>query len=383
LNILFVLYYDFTSNSAGHVFSMANILAEKHDVAVAVPKRKDTVSVLGKPQFKMFEFDEIQSRALTFADGRGPEIVHAWTPREIVRTFCTYLRATAPFRQFIHLEDNEWHITARTLAVEQQVLEGDSDDLDMLVPDHLTHPNRSKEFLASAAGVTVIIDRLREFVPKGVATEEIWVSADRDLFFPRPVDYARRKSLGITDEELVFVYTGNVHATNAHEVRSIYLAVAILNREGVPARLIRAGRDDYPFLGEEDTWARQHSVELGYVAHREIPQVLAMADLLVQPGRADAFNDYRLPSKLPEFFAMGKPVILPRTNLGLFVKHGEEAWVCDRADALSIVKATRAIQSDVALKKRLSEGAHRFFDQRLNWVHAAEKLEAFYARTAG
>ena len=382
MNILFVLYYDFTANSAGHVFSLANELSARHDCVVAVPRNKGTISVLGTPQFRIVEFGEVEAGALHYANGKGPDVVHAWTPRELVRTFCTYLKAKYEFRQFIHLEDNEWHITAETLAVQPDVLEGESDDLDLLVPDFLSHPNRSKEFLASAQGVTVIMDRLKEFVPAGVPAEEIWVSADRDLFYPRARDDARRRQLGIKDDETVFVYTGNVHATNAAEVRSLYLAVAMLNREGVAARLIRAGRDDFPFLGEDDAWARQHAVDLGYVPHKDIPGVLAMADLLVQPGRADDFNEYRLPSKLPEFFAMGKPVLLPMTNLGRFVEHQQDAWVTPVMDGLGILAATKALLADRALYDRLSKGSRAFFEARLNWAEQAKKLEAFYSSAA-
>src|SRR5205823_4875162 len=82
--------------------------------------------------------------------------------------------------------------------------------------------------------------------------------------------------------------------------------------------LVRAGRDYYPFLGTDGQWARKYSVELGYVKHTEIGRVLSLADFLIQPGTADQFNEYRLPSKLPEFFAMGRPVVLPRTNVGRF-----------------------------------------------------------------
>ena len=57
-------------------------------------------------------------------------------------------------------------------------------------------------------------------------------------------------------------------------------------------------------------------IELGAVGWREIPGYLALADAFVQPGGPDDFNRYRLPSKLPEFLAMGRPVMLPHCNIG-------------------------------------------------------------------
>ena len=56
----------------------------------------------------------------------------------------------------------------------------------------------------------------------------------------------------------------------------------------------------------------------------EIPGYLALADAFVQPGAPDDFNRYRLPSKLPEFLAMGRPVILPHCNIGNDLTDGAE-----------------------------------------------------------
>jgi len=90
-----------------------------------------------------------------------------------------------------------------------------------------------REFLADAAGITVIVDRLLEFQPKGVPAEVIWPAYERELFTTEPPDRELRSRLGILDEEAVLVYAGNTHVSNAAEVRSLYLAVAALNREEV------------------------------------------------------------------------------------------------------------------------------------------------------
>jgi hypothetical protein len=55
--------------------------------------------------------------------------------------------------------------------------------------------------------------------------------------------------------------------------------------------------------------------------------LLALADLLVQPGKPDAFNDYRFPSKLPEFLSVGRPVILPDTNIAKHMVHRRHGFV--------------------------------------------------------
>jgi glycosyltransferase involved in cell wall biosynthesis len=211
---------------------------------------------------------------------------------------------------------------------------------------------------------------------------ELWPAADAEAFVPGPVNHRMRARLGIPADRTVLVYTGNVHLANAREVRSVYLAVAILNREGHPAILVRAGRDFCPFLGPDETWGRAHSMELGYVPHLEIPELLSVADILVQPGKPGAFNSYRFPSKLPEALAAGRPVVLPACNVGLRMAHGQDAFVLPNVDALGIVDAALSITADRDLYARLASGARTFFERHMNWEKSGQALLAFYRESS-
>src|SRR5205814_8163093 len=140
------------------------------------------------------------------------------------------------------------------------------------------------------------------------------------------------------DGDSVLVYAGNVHSSNAAEVRSLYLAVAAINRAGRPLKLVRLGRDYVQFVERELKSVERYVVRVPLQQRAEVPRYLRLADVLVQPGRPDGFNDYRLPSKLPEFFATGRPVVLPATNLGRFLADGEECTLLRRGDALEIAQ---------------------------------------------
>ena len=109
---------------------------------------------------------------------------------------------------------------------------------------------------------------------------------------------------------------------------------------------------------------------------------MSLADIFVQPGEPDPFNDFRFPSKLPEFFALGRPVILPRTNLGTLVRPGIDACVLDQADAAGIAAAVIALRADPALCARLSAGAVAFAATHFSWRRTAETLAKFYASVA-
>lgn len=381
MNVLFVLYHDFTANSAYHVHSLAKELAKHGDsCAVAVPWKKETIAGLSKnPPYLALDFDDLRAEWNCFPDGRGADMVHAWTPREVVRRFVDEMRSRHSFAMCVHLEDNEWHITERSLRrpwAEMKLLA--SHELDELIPPHLSHPVRAEAMLSGAHGVSLIMDRLAELVPGGLPTVEFWASADEDLFYPRPLDAAYRAQLGIAPDETVLAYTGNVHASNAHEVRSVYVAVAMLNREGHPARLVRTGRDFVDFLGEQTGWAHQHSIELGFVDRMEMPRVLAAADILVQPGSPGPFNDFRFPSKLPEFLAIGRPVVMPATNIGLRMKHREHAYIVQSVDATAVFDAVVELRKHPELRLRMAVEGNRFFRDWLSWPLAGSKLRDFY-----
>lgn len=378
LKILFVLYGDFTSNSAIHVTNLANQLAARgHDCTVAVPGNVETAAYFRQNRFEAVDFSTLAAR------GPSPafDVIHAWTTRENVRIFCAQMLARSPgARLVVHLEDNELRILELSLGRRlPELLQLPTGELDQLIPPTLSHPRRSREMLAQAAGVTVILDSLKAQVPPDKPVRTIWPAADETLYFPRPRPVDFRAALGWADDRIVLFYHGNVHPSNRAEMHELYAAVLSLNERGHPCTLIRLGRDACDFLGDLAPKVSPHVMNLGVLANHLIPVLMSLADYFVQPGEPDAFNDLRFPSKLPEFFAIGRPVILPRTNIGLIARHGEDAYVVDRADRDAIVRAILELHAKSALRERLSTGATAFAQARFSWAQSAGQLFEFYA----
>jgi glycosyltransferase involved in cell wall biosynthesis len=381
LRVLFALYGDFTSNSAIHVTNLANELAARgHTCVVAVPGNAETAAHFRDRRFEAVDFDTLACREPPDAF----DIIHAWTTRESVRRFCASLQARLPAaRLVVHLEDNELHILEHAVGRSlDELLALPPAELDSLIPSTLSHPRHSREMLGAADGVTVILDSLRAQLPLGKEARTIWPAADAAAFFPRPRPDAFRRALGWKDDRIVLFYHGNVHASNQAEVRELYAAVIELNRRGQPCTLVRLGRDDGDFLGPLARSVAPHVLNLGMLHHSRIPMLMALADYFVQPGGPDDFNDFRFPSKLPEFFALGRPVILPRTNIGLLVRHGEDGYVLERADRDAIVAAVLALQADPRLREKLATGAAAFARTHFSWPASAAKLQDYYLELA-
>ncbi len=111
--------------------------------------------------------------------------------------------------------------------------------------------------------------------------------------------------------------------------------------------------------------------------------MIRCADLFVQPGAPGPFNDYRLPSKLPEFMAVGRPIVLPRTNVGLRLRDGKDALLLETGSAEEIEAKVAAILGDPALADRLGRNAQAFARKTYVWSRQGEKLLGFLNELQG
>jgi len=384
LNILYVLYENFISNSAIHVHGFAGAMAERgHECIVAVPSKKETAAQYfkGRLPYLPAEYSEIANQNILFSEGKGPDIIHAWTPRENVKNACECFKRLFPeSKTIVHLEDNEDVLLSSLTRIPLFILKILPDYLlKVIIPDaNLAHPRYYKRFLKDADGITIIMDTLCEMVNADQPYHILWPIID-DTEFALSKDNLKKK-LGIGDNEVVVSYIGNAHRANAGEVKSLYEAVEKANQNGIPVRLIRTGTDNTGFLKRIAKRLRKYSIELGYVEREMIPLILNVSDILIQPGKAGKFNDYRLPSKIPEFLSMGKPVALPNTNIGRFLQHNKEVLLMENGGSTEIFSVIKRLTEDKNLCKRISEGAKQYAQKHFNKEHIAKNLESFYRR---
>jgi GT2 family glycosyltransferase/glycosyltransferase involved in cell wall biosynthesis len=381
VNILFVNYGDFTTNSLNHIGGFANTLVDSgHACIVAIHGNRETLSAISAPRFIPATHAEVLAGAVTFPDGRPADVLHAWTPRECVRKFILEHQRRHPgTRVIIHLEDNEDALLEAfggKSAAELRELPQQKFPFPMV--DGLSHPIRSRNLLRLADAATVIVARLTEHVPTELPTHLLEPGVDFSLYQPQAADPKVRRELGLKEGERVVVFTGSVTFANAAETAELYRAIALLNRTGTPTRLIRTGFTHPDFSSRFDFDPSAFTLDLGFIAKARLSQLLALADVLVQPGRAGPFDDYRLPSKLPEFLSMGKPVVLPATNIGLELRDGEDALLLHEGSAEEIARVCRRVFADSELADHLAKSSVAFARKRFDLPANTGKLLQFY-----
>lgn len=375
-NILIIANSDFPASSAVHIHHFANGLINLGlDCVVAVPNDKYSVKKIKGSLYQVMQHNEIALVTNYFKNAQPPDIVHGWTPREHIRNTFVSLASHYEFKLLIHLEDNEESILSRSFNIPA------SDLLTMdetLIPYNLSHPHKYKEFLSLADGVTVIIDNLKKFIPETIPSLLLYPGVDTQEFYPRPKNNNLAESLGIPSDTTIICYTGTVYPSNRDEVKSLYLAIGKRNKRGKPTILLRTGANGCDILNPEDLWVEKYIIDLGWVERPQIPDILALADVLIQPGKADEFNDYRFPSKIPEFMAMGKPVILPQTNIALSMTHLQDAFILPVVDENTLQDAIASIIENPQLYEQLSQGSLKFAQNHFSWEKSTEKLVNFY-----
>jgi glycosyltransferase involved in cell wall biosynthesis len=384
MRILFVHYGTFESNSAIQTFHLANRLVDRGFEVAVCGRAPELVAGIGEPSFECLDYRALAGKLHDYRRRPRETLIHAWTPRERVRraTIGAAERLGAPY--VVHLEDNEEHLAGALGGREfAELRAAPIDEQDRIAGLEYVHPTRYPEFMRGAAGVTVITEELNEFNFGGAPHHLLRPGVDAERFAPDLEPANQRDQLGVRPGEFLLVYPGAMHYANQREMFSLYLAVSLLQRRGHAVKLLRLGDNwthgiDPSFGALRDRGA----IEIGTVPWREIPAYLALADAFVQPGAADEFNRYRVPSKLPEFLAMGRPVALPRCNIGADLSDGENALLLERGDGTEIADRVESLIADPDLAHRLGRRAREFALENLDWDENTDRLADFYTRIA-
>ncbi len=379
MRILFINYGGWDNNSSHHILRFAEGLAERgHHCCFAAQAGAD----VAVPPALTSEDAPVSARRArdllrgepAFADGQPPDIIHLWTPREINRRFLlNWLPDHAPqARVLFHLEDNE------TVLYERFRAQNGSEE-DEPTPDGLTSPKLLPHLLALADGVTCIAPALREFVPAHVPSLLLPPALATENFDPPPLDPAIARQLKADEENCrLIIYPGHTTFANLEDMICLYTAIHLLREQGMSVRLVRTGEDSVPLHAHLPFDPRPFLVPLGFLPYHAIPALLTHADVLIQPGQADAFNEYRLPSKIPEFLASGRPVILPRANIGNILEDGKNAYLFTGADAPALSRRIGHVLENPADAEQVGRAGRDFARAHFDKARLSEQLETFY-----
>jgi glycosyltransferase involved in cell wall biosynthesis len=131
--------------------------------------------------------------------------------------------------------------------------------------------------------------------------------------------------------------------------------------------------EDYAPLAQE--LGITSAIDLVHAPFAEIPQLLANADVAVNP-RIDCDG---IPVKLLNYMAAAKPVVsFVGSAPGL--RHRETGWLVSDGDVDALARGALALLDDGDLARRLGRNARRFVEAEHSWARSAELCEEIYYR---
>jgi len=239
------------------------------------------------------------------------------------------------------------------------------------------------EVWCRADHVVAVSEAVREFaLGRGVPDERITV-------LPNGVDTARfhsgvdgrnvRERLGLVGRPVI-AFVGSLKPW--HGVDFLLEAFALIRRRIPEVALLVVGEGP----GLADLQARVASESLqdaviltGRVAHAEVPEYIAAADLTVAPYVAQ-HGFYFSPLKVVESLAAGRPVVAPKLGqLPALLQDGLTGILYPPGDLAAFVASVAALLGDPARLRTMGRRAAEAAGVNFSWANTARRAAALMA----
>lgn len=389
MRVALVVYMDLTGPGPIHAYNFAQELVNQGlEPMLLVYGDPTTTNLMAQPpRFPVagieFTGGFLAQQTLEALTRHQPELVHIWTPRNVpvrVGLECVYRFNS---KLVIHFEDAEEYLLkfhgAEAIDSFPEFFKRFHD------PGFWSWklPFLSAFATRYAAAFTVISKSLYRQIDRewGKQTLLLYPGIDLTSFKPDLNPDSRLKKDAAKNR--ILLYSGSIGSM--HEFDSLLEAVALVKSKHPDIRFVHLGRN----LIQQETdavVARLGLTEtvqfLGPIAHKEIPRYLAAADVLLQAGSPGEFNRYRLPSKLPEYLAMGRPIITFSEGFGEELTDGYDVLKTYTGSPEELAQCLDRILTDAKLAQRLSINSRRKAEVLFDWRANTEKLAALYRDVA-
>jgi len=218
----------------------------------------------------------------------------------------------------------------------------------------------------SAAAITTVTEPFRQSIATKLDDAEkihLLPNGTTRLYLDAASLEPDRASLNLPEDKFIWTYAGNVGV--AQGLQTLIDAAALL---GAGFQLLVLG--DGPMRRKLEERAR--SLPGDFVAFHdqavpeEVVAYLRASDALVVPLAASKALTKFVPSKLYDFCAVGRPVVIVAAGEAVALATGADAALsCPPGDAASLADAIRRLREDRDLRNRLESAGVRFATRHL------------------
>jgi glycosyltransferase involved in cell wall biosynthesis len=243
-----------------------------------------------------------------------------------------------------------------------------------------------KQIFKNATGALVISTLIEERVREAAASSNPGLRVHR---LPAVVDYIRFAAKSqfphsSLPEDAAFVWCGVV-GDGHRDVYFLIRAAARVRCAGYSLKLVIVGRCSERWRARVADYAERHgfpAVDLvitGYVDDNDLEALYRSATALLLPLPDDDKSRTRMPNKLGEYLASGRPVVTCRVgDLTKLLTHGVNAYLAEAGDESGFAEQMLSVLRDPAAAERIGIAGQGVCATQLDFRAYASGLAQFF-----
>ncbi|MBX3670098.1 MAG: glycosyltransferase [Rhodocyclaceae bacterium] len=311
------------------------------------------------PQPDVVSYTMLQQQATYWMSSAFPDhaVIHAWCTDAAARQLVRELRQIEKLPLVIHVDTRLRHALALTAPNSGRLgaaLQASSLDADV------------KRFCQDADGFTLgdlCATPLGQALVAEASAMTVCPEVDERLFYPRPRNAKLRSQLGVGQGDCLVACQLAGCDGNPGTLDRLIASMRGSHAHGCATTLLLIGTEHDQTTAQPSPHA--FVKHLDRVFRAQLPAVLAAADILYCPDNTGAAYSEVVTATLAEYFAMGKPVVAPRSLLGGTAAHRTNAYLVDGDDAATLAAAWQELAGNAQLARSLSTEAVVFFRERI------------------
>jgi len=203
---------------------------------------------------------------------------------------------------------------------------------------------------------------------------------DEELFNPSMSGGEIREQYALKDSPVViYMSTFWKFERGLHE--TALAAFKEVTRQVPDARLLMVGGGNLPvssLIAERGLEGRV--IPTGFVERRRVPMLIASADVALHVISDHPFHAASSPMVMPEYMAMGKPIVAPRTGELAYALTGGAGWLVSGARPDLLASGVVALLKDEPRRHEMGLTAEKKAREEYSYRSLAAKLKAAYLR---
>lgn len=212
---------------------------------------------------------------------------------------------------------------------------------------------------------------------------QIYPPIDLNFFHPNVDGNHLRRKLDL-ENKFVITHTGTIYGHWMEGFEKYLKAISLIKNDIPALRLVFTGRptgnkESLKLLIEKYS-LKDITTNVGYIENfSEIPCYVAMSDILIEPQGHFGYDEYRLPSKLHNYMAAGKPII---TFSNGFIKELSDDEVVKvnflEETSENIAEKIQYLYNNLEYRQKIGKNARMKAEKLFNMEQNTQELINFY-----